>query len=79
MSKLRIQKIRTKVETPLSGGEKPIVLGGWLSGKTTYLRFGDGDEGYTYRGSISGQKLYRLAKAIIRHMDADSKKVGAAK
>lgn len=55
------QKIRTKAD---SGG---VEIGGWLAGRHTYLWLGlDG----RHIGTVGGQKLYRLAKAIIRHYEA---------
>ena len=61
---MRVQKIRTQLDKDASHhGE----LGGWLGDDTyeTYLWFKvDG----RFEGTLAGAKLYRLAKAIVRHM-----------
>jgi hypothetical protein len=44
-------------------------LGGWLNGTRSYLRIGDRDD--TMLGSVSDGKLYRLAKAIVQHYEAE--------
>jgi len=41
-------------------------LGGWYDGKRTYLWFGGGG---ACLGTLSGQKLYRMAKAIVRQFE----------
>jgi hypothetical protein len=46
-----------------------MFVGGWLQGRRTYLRFED--EKGDFMGSIGGQKLYRLAKAIVKHYESD--------
>jgi hypothetical protein len=61
---MRSKKIRTKLEKT---GNVNGKLGGWLSGPQTYLWFGVNDE---CRGTLSGPKLLRLAKAIVRHMES---------
>lgn len=48
------------------------VVRGWLQGRQTYLwlgaRTGDRED---IIGLLDGQSLYRLAKAIVRHFEAD--------
>lgn len=61
----RARKIRT---TPDARNPAWLLeIGGWLNGKHTYLWFGD-ENGFCV-GTLSGQKLLRLAKAIVRQMD----------
>lgn len=60
------QPLRVKA-TQVNGSR--FHVGGWLSGRATYLWFGT-EDGLCY-GSLDGQQLYRLAKAIVRHMDED--------
>ena len=48
----------------------PISLGGWFQGKGTYLWIGDAEGRHCY-GVISGHRLYRLAKAIVRHFEVE--------
>lgn len=59
---MKTRKIRT---TPSVG--KNLKISGELKGKDTYLLLADG----TGRGLgvIEGQKLYRLAKAIVRRFE----------
>lgn len=38
-------------------------LGGWYDGKHSYLWFGMND---VCKGTISGQNLYRMAKAFVK-------------
>lgn len=59
---MRAIRIRTK---PDRTGDK-IEFGGFLDGKQTYLWFGLQGECI---GTLSDQKLYRLAKAIVRHVE----------
>ena len=61
---MKTQKIRTK---PDDISDK-LEISGWLDGGRTYLWFGDG---YYCIGTLSGQKLYRLAKAIVKNFDSD--------
>lgn len=71
MSNPRTQPIRTRVDKDIirtKPAEGPIKIGGWLSGERTYLRIADKDD--RFLGSVSGQKLYRLAKAIVRRFEA---------
>jgi len=44
-----------------------IQIEGWLDGRSTYISFYDRFGGYL--GDISGQKLHRLAKAIVRRFE----------
>lgn len=60
----RGRKIRT---TPDKGMVRRITLGGWLSGRRTYLWIGDVNGNCL--NTISGQKLYRLAKAIVAQFE----------
>ena len=67
--RIRSQPIRVTPDRPVWGG---LRVGGWLQGTSTYLWFGmlvDGREQCI--GTIRGGKLYRLAKAIVRHYEAD--------
>lgn len=61
---MKAQRIKTKSDC----SKDRIFIGGWLQGKRSYLRFEDinGD----FLGSLAGQKLYRLAKAIVKHYEA---------
>ena len=63
---MRDIQIKTKLShaKPNSG----FVMGGWLSGKRSYLWFGKNTEGL---GFLSGKALLRLAKAIVRHFEYD--------
>lgn len=56
-------RIRTKPDRGTSG---KIELGGFLAGRQTYLWFGLNGRCI---GTLSDQKLYRLAKAIIRQFE----------
>lgn len=44
-------------------------MSGWYDGKRTYLWFVDG--GDKYIGTLEGQDLYRLAKAIVRQFEKE--------
>ena len=62
---MKARKIKTKLDD-----EKSQVRGnmsGWLDGKGTYLWFGDKDDKFI--GTLSGQRLYRLAKAIVTQFE----------
>lgn len=59
---MKDQKIRTK---PDSG---QVDIGGWLAGRQSYLWIGLSGQ---HIGTIGGHKLYRLAKAIVKHYEAD--------
>jgi len=44
------------------------IIGGWLDGKEgTYLWLGDSDNKCI--GTLSGNRLYRLAKAIVKQFE----------
>ncbi len=60
--KPRPRSIRVKPDCSVDEFE----LGGWLDGRSTYLWFGKGDVCY---GHLDGDKLYRLAQAIVRHFE----------
>ena len=47
-----------------------LEIGGWLDGKQTYVSFRE--KNGNFLGTLAHQKLYRLAKAIVRHMEADN-------
>jgi len=63
---MRKQKIRTSAIRPF--GVDDSEISGWFDGKNTYLWIG-------YKGKciaiLDGQRLKRLAKAIVKHMDGD--------
>jgi len=53
---------RIKITAP-----QPLEVSGWLDGKQSYLWFGvDGK----YIGTLTGYRLYRLAKAIVKQWEA---------
>lgn len=63
------QQIRTKPSHACphcASSDQALQLGGWLDGKRTYLWVGTK---YHYMGSLGGQNLYRLAKAIVRRFE----------
>ena len=62
---MRNKKIKTNPDK-ISNPE--FKLGGWFSGNKTYLWFGIEE---SFLGCLSGQKLYRLAKAIVRNFEND--------
>lgn len=65
---MRSQRIRTKPDRNMSSA---FQIGGWLHGRHTYLWFGmDGK----CIGTIYGQHLYRLAKAIVKHVESEPRK-----
>ncbi len=64
MSK-RPRKIKTKA-TPGDSQTPAAEIGGWLHGKNTYLWIGHRG---ACAGTISGGKLYRLAKAIVKQYE----------
>ncbi|MFA5376553.1 MAG: hypothetical protein WC455_12475 [Dehalococcoidia bacterium] len=49
------------------------IIWGRLLGRETWVSIGDSD--HRYLGAIEGYRLYRLAKAIVRHYEADKKGV----
>ena len=62
------QQIRVKPDDSRNMPRPKIEIGGWLHGTGTYLWLGvDG----SCVGTLSGYRLYRLAKAIVRHYEAD--------
>lgn len=73
----RLQQIRTTPDNPpinliglLPEYQEGFQLGGWFQGKYSYLWFGIGKKGPVL-GTLSGQKLYRLAKAIVQRFEED--------
>ncbi len=64
--RLRHQRIRTKFST-VSTRHPGAVLSGWLCGSDSYLWLGLADDDML--ALLSGQRLYRLAKAIVRHFE----------
>jgi hypothetical protein len=62
---MRTRKIRTKAR--LGRNPARVTVGGYLNGEYTYLWLGD-DKGCM--GWIDGNRLYRLAKAIVRQFEA---------
>lgn len=68
--KLKSQKIRTKPSATYFGEGK---IYGTLDGKQTRIciRGARDSESFGVHTWIFGQSLYRLAKAIVRHMEAD--------
>ena len=61
MRRIRGKQIKTKSDY------RKITIGGWLQGKETYLCICDEKENFL--DCISKHKLYRLAKAIVRHYE----------
>ncbi len=61
---MRIQEVRT-ISDEITD---PLVIGGWLDGKNTFLWFGIYGQCI---GTLSGQKLHRLAKAIVRRFEGE--------
>ena len=57
-------RIKTKLDDP---EKSTLEIGGWYSGKQTYLWFGDRNGNCL--GTIGGRKLYRLTKTIVKHME----------
>ena len=73
MSIIRTQQIRARLDKDIVRtlpAKGPIHIGGKLTanGRGSYLRIADKDD--RFLGSIGGQKLYRLAKAVIRRYEA---------
>ena len=69
------QKIRTRPDRNRLAPPS-LEIAGWLSGAGSYLWFGDADGRCV--GTLSGQKLYRLAKAIVRQFEEErARKAGA--
>jgi hypothetical protein len=67
---MKTQQIRTKPDKPF-GRHSAIRLSGWLQGRDTYLWIGSVDD--RPLATISGQRLYRLAKAIVRHYESETR------
>lgn len=63
---MKRQEIRTTLD---KSGYKLARIGGWLDGKRSYIRLANANDEYI--GSLSGLRLYRLARAIVRHWEAD--------
>lgn len=66
---MRNQKIRTSFDH-VHPSFPSLHLGGWLSTEDTYLGLYDDSRCY---GFLGGQKLYRLAKAIVRRFEEKQK------
>lgn len=74
----RADKIKTKPDRPVdlshfivspNPDEDPkFELGGWFQGKKSYLWFGLNN---ICLGTLSDGKLYRLAKAIVKHYESE--------
>jgi len=62
------RKITTKPDGDTYEG---LIISGYFSGKRTYLWFGEKVGIYKEKclGTLSGQRLYRLAKAIVRQFE----------
>jgi hypothetical protein len=68
MATKNARKIKTKPDpNTLSNPELQMIMGGWYDGRWSYLWFGD----HTDRciGTLSGQRLYRLAKTIVKEFE----------
>jgi hypothetical protein len=61
-----------QIKTQADHGKKNIILSGWLDGKGTYLWIGDKNDNHL--DTLSGYKLYRLAKAIVKQFEIKEKK-----
>ena len=61
------RKIKTKLECYTNAPEG-FGLGGWFCEELTYLWFGTKEESYA---ALSGHKLYRLAKAIVKQFEQE--------
>ena len=61
---MKAQRIRTTVDR--SKKSPPLEIKGWLDGSRNYLWFGIHDE---WIGTLSNQKLYRLALAIVNRFE----------
>lgn len=60
------RKIRLQPDPPATHYEVPLEFAGWYDGSRSYLWIGFGDQ---CRGILSGRKLYRFAKAIVRQFE----------
>jgi len=63
---MTIRAIKTKPDK--QPGHPGFILGGWLSGKTSYLWMGVDN---MCLGTLSGRRLYQLAKAIVKQFEGD--------
>lgn len=65
---LKNQNLRTK---PSNTKKVGLIIWGRLHGKETYISFGSKESKYKHRylGTLSGYKLYRVAKAIVRRWE----------
>lgn len=68
MARTRQQKIRVSVTRPT---DSRFRVGGWLCGRHTYLWFGEEGKAGAFYGTLGDYRLYRLAKAIVRHYEAE--------
>lgn len=70
----RARRIRTQPSHISTYENRTLVFAGWLHGKRTYLWVGyktsDGEEHYL--GTLEDQKLYRLAKAIVKQFEGSA-------
>ena len=70
---MKNKRIKTKPDIDM---DATLKMGGWFSGKKTYLWFGKFSNSNMlpedeFLGTLSGQKLYRLAKAIVNQFETD--------
>ncbi len=56
------------IVSPNPDEDPTFELSGWFQGKHTYLWFGLNQ---VCLGTLSGGKLYRLAKAIVKHYESE--------
>jgi hypothetical protein len=63
---MKHRKIRTKARN--GSRSATVEIGGWLCGKRTYLWLGLNG---VCAGIVHTGKLYRLAKAIVRHVESE--------
>lgn len=62
---MKARKIRARLLSKRDYPQSTAVLGGWFDGRQSYLWIATQKDGPCI-GTLSGQKLYRLAKAIVR-------------
>jgi hypothetical protein len=68
MATKNARKIKTNPDVKANGKpEDKMKLEGWYDGRWSYVWFGD----HTDRciGTLSGQRLYRLAKTIVKEFE----------
>ena len=65
----RSRKIRTRPDSNLGDPERRVTIGGWLQGPATYLHLSV--EGRNELSVVSGHRLYRLAKAIVKQFERE--------